>query len=249
MSHPPEIPRYGQPNFEYIKRMSATTPEADGPVYMVNLMKYRVSASYADGNPLGRTGREADDAYAPAEILRDIGAEIVFAADVVRQLEGDATTWDRVAVVKYPTRASFVAMQRRPDFKEKHVHKEAGMEQTIVLSCTPSPVLNAVVTPAPSLVGLRVTNFLPGSSYERAGIPGAVLQVDLVVEAAVVGDGREWKRVRFFALPDATLVDTIEPSESETGGQYTIVLTPERNRITESSRETLAAQDTKTHEH
>lgn len=58
--------------------MAATPPAEDGPVCMVNLMKYRAVADNAGGNPAGRSGREADDEYAPTAILRDIGAPIVF---------------------------------------------------------------------------------------------------------------------------------------------------------------------------
>jgi hypothetical protein len=33
--------RYGTPNTEYGMKMATTKPEDDGPVWMVNLMKYR----------------------------------------------------------------------------------------------------------------------------------------------------------------------------------------------------------------
>jgi hypothetical protein len=33
-----------------------------------------------------------------------------------------------LAVVKYPTRKSFIEMQDRPKFQESHKHKDAGME-------------------------------------------------------------------------------------------------------------------------
>src|SRR5574341_1299590 len=81
----------------------------------------------------------AENAYAPFESLAAVGADVVFLADVDVQLLGDSPKWDRVAVVKYPTRRSFVEMQSRPDFIEKHVHKDAGMAQTIVMGCQPMP--------------------------------------------------------------------------------------------------------------
>lgn len=94
--------------------------------------KYREVAAYADGCESAISGREADDLYAPIDVLTAIGAEIVFVADVDQQLLGDDATWDRVAIVKYPTRRAFIEMQVRPDFQEKHVHKDAGMDTTIV---------------------------------------------------------------------------------------------------------------------
>jgi hypothetical protein len=81
------------------------------------------------------TGQEADDRYAPLDVLAAIGAEVVLFGDVDTQLLGDTTTWDRVGVVKYPSRRSFSELQPRPDFAERHVHKEAGMAFTIVVGC------------------------------------------------------------------------------------------------------------------
>ena len=41
-------PRYGTVDTDYALRMAATPPEEDGPVWMVNLMKYREIADYGD---------------------------------------------------------------------------------------------------------------------------------------------------------------------------------------------------------
>ncbi len=140
-------PRYGQVNREYGMKLATTPPDEDGPVWMVNLMKYKEVADYADGRPSNVSGREADDIYAPVDVLGDIGAQIVFVADVDQQLLGDSPTWDRVAIAKYPTRRAFIEMQSRPDFKDKHAHKDAGMEFTIVCGCLPiaSPTMPAGV--------------------------------------------------------------------------------------------------------
>ena len=74
-------------------------------------MKYREVADYADGRESAISGRDADDAYSPLDSLAAVGAAPVFFGDVDQQLLGDATTWDRVAVVKYPTRKAFIDMQ------------------------------------------------------------------------------------------------------------------------------------------
>jgi hypothetical protein len=217
--------RYGTPNREYGMRLATTPPEEDGPIYMVNLMKYRAVASYADGNPVARSGREADDAYAPTDILRDIGAEVVFFGDVDQQLLGAEPAWDRVGVVKYATRRSFIEMQSRPDFREKHVHKAAGMEQTIVMGCLPmaspafpadAPELPGVPHPATSddgpVVVLHVIRFVESQDREKmrtyeqaagvAAIPhGVRISGWFTVEGTILGDGRTWDEVRFNAFP------------------------------------------------
>lgn len=132
-------PRYGRIDREYGLRLATMPAEEDGPIYMVNLMRYRDVADYggagdaSEGEAL--SGREADDRYAPVEILAAIGAEVVFYGDVLTSSTDDGTRWDRVGVVRYPTRRSFVEMQTREDFRDKHRHKQAGMAATIVMGC------------------------------------------------------------------------------------------------------------------
>lgn len=133
-------PRYGTVDKEYGMRLATTPPDADGPVWMVNLMKYREVADYTDGRESTISGREADDLYAPLGPLAAVGAEIAFVGDVDQQLLGDSPTWDRIGVVKYPTRRSFIEMQSRPDFQRQHAHKDAGMAETIVMGCQPFDV-------------------------------------------------------------------------------------------------------------
>ena len=131
------MPGYGTIDQDYAIELATTAPEDDGPVWMVNLMRYKDQAEYADGRETTLTGREADDEYTPLGPLAAVGAQPVFVADVDDQLIGDEPKWDRIAVVRYPTRAAFIEMQRRDDFRTAHAHKEAGMAETIVIGCVP----------------------------------------------------------------------------------------------------------------
>lgn len=222
-------PRYGQIDLEYATRLATTPPEADGPIWMVNLMSYRDQADYGvDGDPTGatrRSGREADDEYAPVEVLASIGAEIVFVGDVDAQLLGDSPTWHRIGVVKYPTRRSFIEMQRRDDFRAKHVHKEAGMASTIVMGCTEAelPTAPGAFTdwsevphpPTPDdgpVAVLHVIKYADEGGREQmthyqekafaqAGPAGVRIGGWFDVEGTIVGDGRAWDQVRFNLFP------------------------------------------------
>lgn len=263
MSETPRGPRYGQPDFDYISRMAATPPDQDGPVFMVNLMKYREVADYTDGSGTTRSGREADDEYTPSAILRDIGAQIVFAADVERQLLGASPKWDRIGIVKYPTRSSFLAMQRRSDFKEKHVHKDAGMEQTIVMSCL--PIALPEFPPAPEaevaegdrpFVMMHVLKYAEAgrdamTGYAAsAGAAGLALgvrpQAFLRVEGTVLGDGRQWDEVRFNRFPSHAVFDQLRSNPTHQAGQpvrqgaledtYTMMLIPTIDRLAATTR-------------
>lgn len=216
-------PRYGTIDPDYARRLAGTEPGHDGPVWMVNLMQYREVADYADGRDTTRSGREADDEYVPLGPLAAVGAEIVYAADVEHHLLGEGTPWERIGIVRYPTRRSFVEMQQRDDFQQKHVHKDAGVARTIVLGCQP---MTGVENPFRAAVGniehpstdedppvhvLHVLRFDEGAydemeAYGRgaavvAGRHGGGPHAWFEVEGTILGDGRSWDQVRVNEFP------------------------------------------------
>ncbi len=224
-------PRYGTIDREYSMRLESTPPEEDGPVWVVNLMKYREVADYGDGSETAISGQEADDLYSPFESLNVIGAEVAFFGDVDQQLLGDGTVWDRIAVVKYPTRRSIIDMQALPEFQETHKHKEAGMEKTFVIGCQPmtgldtpsdfQPVDWADVPHPPTdddgpVIVLHVLRYEDAAAADQtpahmeayqsaaavaASKHGARISGWFAVEGTMVGDGRTWHQVRFNLFP------------------------------------------------
>ncbi len=222
----PQGARYGKIDTNYGIRLATCTPEEDGPIWMVNLMAYRAKADYADGRASDISGREADDLYAPFGPLKAIGAEIVFVADVDTQFLNPEPKWDRVAIVKYPTRRSFVEMSTREDFKQLHHHKEAGMSQTFVIGChpmddipfAPEGSVDWADTPHPPTAEdpyVQVIHVLKFHDQESVGemgqysdhagkvaIPhGVRLTTWMQCEGTIMGDGRSWDQVRFNAFP------------------------------------------------
>ena len=222
---PTKAPRYGKIDHEYGLRLATTPPEDDGPVWMVNLMKYREVAEYADGRESAISGRQADDEYAPLASLAAVGAEVVFFGDVESQMLGDSPKWDRIAVVKYATRRSFIEMQSRPEFIKSHAHKDAGMAETIILGSIPftpptlpddlpdwSDVPHPPTAEDGSVMVIHVIRFNEGGAendmvtYQNAAgalaVPmGVRLDGWFNVEGTIVGDGRSWDQVRFNAVP------------------------------------------------
>jgi uncharacterized protein (DUF1330 family) len=224
---------YGTIDEEYAARLSATTPDDDGPVWMVNLMRYRERAVYADGRATDLTGRQADDRYAPFGPFRTVGAELVFLSDVEVQLVGEDQEWDRIAVVRYPTRRSFLEMQELPEYVALHEHKEAGMASTFVICCRPAdwpevpagaPPLDSVPHPSTPedgpVVLLHVLRYHEGRRsddmelyQEAAGsvaLPhGVRIGAWLEVEGTIVGDGRTWDEVRFNVFPSRAAFEAV----------------------------------------
>lgn len=127
-------PSFGEFNREQLRQMISV--EEDSPFYMVNFIKFREFAVYPDGSDATLTGREANARYNALPIILEIGGRPVFVANVEQQLIGDETTWDQVAIVYYPSRAAFIAMLERDDFQETSIHKDAGVEKSVVLVTT-----------------------------------------------------------------------------------------------------------------
>jgi hypothetical protein len=223
-------PGYGTPNWELVTRWLELPAEEDGPFWALNLMKYREVAAYADGNPTAVSGKEADDAYSPLGPLKAIGAMVAFHGDVLDQRAGDPQ-WDRIGIVRYPTRASFFAMQQRDDFKDKHEHKEAGMEFTIVMSCLPSGSPGDGAS-AGALV--LVVQRGGASADASADLPGVEPVVDFTVEGAIVGDGRTFDTARFVTVADDAALDALTAASADADEAHVLVVERAIDHLVES---------------
>ena len=105
-------------------------PGPDGPIYMVNLLKFKERAEYEDGRDTELTGYEAYQLYgrAVSQIITDYGGEVVFAGDVTFLSLGQVEDlWDEVAIAKYPNRAALWEMSTSDAWREASVHRTAGL--------------------------------------------------------------------------------------------------------------------------
>lgn len=106
-------------------------PGPEGPIFMVNLLKFRDRAEYADGRETDLTGREAYMLYgrAVSQIIQKFGGRLVFTADVTHLSLGKIEQlWDEVAIARYPRRIDMVQMSMSPEWIEASVHRTAGLE-------------------------------------------------------------------------------------------------------------------------
>ena len=212
---------FGTVDTETASRWMHLSPDDDGAVWMLNLMKYKPVADYGDGSVSTISGREADDIYAPTEVLADLGATVPLFGDVIDQVSDDVA-WERIGIVRYPSRASFFAMQARSDFQKQYVHKEAGMETTIIMGCVPEWVAEPAAAGSGPLV-MRVRRYAPGAT--PAADPDGITPVaHFSVDGVILGDGRTWDDVRF----DRVEADVL-PDLADTGGvaeQVVVLIDP-----------------------
>jgi hypothetical protein len=123
-------------------------PGPDKPVYMVNLLKFKDKAAYADGRACDLSGREAYQIYgrAVAGIIQDFGGHVVFAADVTMLALGKVDElWDEVAIACYPNRGALTAMSMSDAWREASVHREAGLAGQLNIETTLMPGLEQVL--------------------------------------------------------------------------------------------------------
>lgn len=105
-------------------------PGPAGPIFMVNLLKFKERAAYADGRATDLTGREAYMRYARAvtELLPKFGGRGVFAADVTSLALGQVEDlWDEIAIATYPNRRAMVEMSMSEEWRAIAVHRDAGL--------------------------------------------------------------------------------------------------------------------------
>ena len=249
---------YGKADVEYAIRMMKMTPEEDGPVFMVNFMHYKKEADYGDSGEKGVSGKEADDRYSPVDVLGKIGAYVAFHGDVVDQSVNMSPTWDRIGVVCYPTRKSFMDMQTRDDFKEKHVHKAAGMDKTFVIGSLPRdgrepgdyrskqserPIV--AVSAHKALDGTTKDELVAAllASHAHASAQGCEHGQWYDVEGTIMGDGRHWDVICFDSFPNvesyrawqaAVAADPVASllCNADRTDAYSVAVNPQIDRIT-----------------
>ena len=115
-------------NKAQIERMMEPGP--DGPIVMVNLLKFRDKAEYEDGRDTDLSGREAYALYGAgvSELLKKVGGAGMFSARVERLMLGEVEElWDAVAIAMYPSRAAMMEMMQLPEMSEIGVHRAAGL--------------------------------------------------------------------------------------------------------------------------
>ncbi len=115
------------PNPQQIQEFVA----ADGPVCMVNLLKYREKAVYADGRETDLSGREAYSLYATEmkKLVEKSGGRFIFGATVIGLLSGEVeTNWDQVGIVEYASSKDLLTIAQTEEFQAIEVHRHAGLE-------------------------------------------------------------------------------------------------------------------------
>jgi uncharacterized protein (DUF1330 family) len=127
------------PTPKQIQTMIEKGPE--GPMVMVNLLKYRKKADYAPERAEAKEDLSGRDAYqrygmvALQQVMKRGGSVVWGGSQKFVMIGDDANDWDEVVCVRYPSREAFLNMTQDPEYLAAHYHREAGLERTVLLCC------------------------------------------------------------------------------------------------------------------
>ena len=115
----------------------------DTVIHMLNLVRFKDKAIYADGHVLAGqdlTGAEAYRNYGAdsGPVFQRVGGRIVWRAAMETMLIGpDNERWDAVFIAEYPTSAAFMDMVTDPAYRQAVKHRQAAVETSRLIRCAP----------------------------------------------------------------------------------------------------------------
>ena len=104
-----------QPRPEQMQAFIEQVP--DGPIYMLNLLKFKAQAEYADGRETDLTGAQAYGLYGQGvgKLIAELGGRLVWSAQMNVMVIGDGEPeWDAIGIVEYPSIEAFQGMVASP---------------------------------------------------------------------------------------------------------------------------------------
>jgi len=121
-----------------------------GPIHMLNLIRLRERADYADGTPA--TGREAYAAYGreSGPVLARLGGRIVWRGRLEQVLIGpQAEAWDICFIAEYPSVGAFTGMVFDPVYRAAMRHRQAAVADSRLIRLAPMSAGDTFADPLP----------------------------------------------------------------------------------------------------
>jgi uncharacterized protein (DUF1330 family) len=125
------------PNRDQFTALAAAASTDEGPVTMLNLLKFKEVAT-GGGSGAASYNRYGDSV---SKMVAARGGRVLWSGRVEQVLIGDeaANAWDAVALVQYPSRQAFIDMVTDQTYQQSHEHREGGLADTVLIACTERP--------------------------------------------------------------------------------------------------------------
>jgi len=112
----------------------------EGPVVMINLLRYRERAAYPEGfeaEPC--SGREAYGRYGAVamEKVAAAGGRVIWFGNVhASVIAPPGEAWDDALLVEYPSKQAFFDMVAQPDYQTAAPHRTAALADSRLIATT-----------------------------------------------------------------------------------------------------------------
>lgn len=114
----------------------------DGPFVMINLLKFKPQAEYADGSDSHLSGADAYNRYGVevSKLVHALGGRVRYSGKVTGLLLGAVDDlWDAVALAEYPSLQAFQQMATSPEYHAIEHHRTAGLAGQLNIRTKPAP--------------------------------------------------------------------------------------------------------------
>lgn len=129
-----KVENHVYPTQERIKTLMGDS--SGEPIVMLNPLRFKDKAVYADGRATTLTGREAYQLYGSAmqKVVEKHGGKFLFGGQIASLVIGEVDDmWDLCALVEYPSAAAFARIATSPEVDEIGVHRAAGLEGQLLI--------------------------------------------------------------------------------------------------------------------
>jgi uncharacterized protein (DUF1330 family) len=112
----------------------AEAPDDGAPIVMLNLLRYRPRADYAQHpQQTPCSGRDAFKRYAKSSIvcIEAVGGKVLFIGAALATMIGpEAERWDEIFLVRYPSRRAFLDMIASAEYRAIAFHRGAALQDS-----------------------------------------------------------------------------------------------------------------------
>ena len=115
----------------------------DTVIHMLNLVRFKATATYPADHPLAANALTGAEAYAyygadSGPIFQRVGGSIVWRGTMEAMVIGPADEhWDAMFIAEYPTSAAFMEMVTDPVYRQAVIHRQAAVETSRLIRCNP----------------------------------------------------------------------------------------------------------------
>ncbi len=112
--------------------------EDDGPVHMLNLVRFRAKADYEDGRDI--SGADAYRTYSKLSgpVFTRLGGKIVWRGNPKLVMIGPRDeNWDIAFIAQYPAASAFTTMIQDPEYREAMSHRQAAVLDSRLIRMSP----------------------------------------------------------------------------------------------------------------